>query len=173
MSNIKTRRTVIQLPIRIRGFLFMLQHVVASDFPPIPADPIPVKFDPVRHVVVLSAPAPELVREAVHFDHLIFCQGTDSSKNVPVWQPGAWERRKCETGNRNNSKKEASDLPIIHCVDSNRHVTRLIGTSVPVFCCFVSRRERGMFCFEKVMATACVATRMSEPKVQPSGTAIV
>lgn len=78
------------IPIRIRRILLMLKHMVASNLSPVSGDPISVVFDTIGHVIILTTPSPELVGKAVHMDHLVLSESTDSAKNVPVWQPADW-----------------------------------------------------------------------------------
>jgi len=61
------------------GFL-VRQHRVAGDAGRVARDKQLVEADAVRHIVVLAAPAPEEVREAVHFDKVVHSHGADAAK---------------------------------------------------------------------------------------------
>lgn len=62
----------------------MLQHLVSRDLRRISRYPEAVVADAIREVVIFAAPAPELVRKAVHAFHLLARQRAHAAKYVFV-----------------------------------------------------------------------------------------
>ncbi len=86
----------------------MLQSGVAGDRQRIAGHVVAGVLQPIPHLVVFAAPAPELVTEPVHSGELLLRQGWDSSEYIVVWQPkNRAEQKKNDEGWREEGEENS------------------------------------------------------------------
>ena len=74
-----------KLPFGVRFVLFMISHVIASNFEGVSCYFKAILNHSVSQIVVLSSPAKVHVREAIYFFEMLLQKTGDSTKDGIVW----------------------------------------------------------------------------------------
>jgi hypothetical protein len=129
LNKLKFEALLNRIPFRAGYFFFVRQHRVSGDAGWIPSNLVAIVTDSRRHVIVFTAPSPVHVGKAVQPHELIATQRTHSSENVFIRQSAAHHN---ESKLEPDWKFEGHFLRVMHGIDCNAHMPRLLGTAVKV-----------------------------------------